>query len=288
MPLDHDKLIGRQGAEERFGYTDTQLLLYNLSIGMGRDPLDPAELPFVFERPALRGVPTFAAVLNGGGGSGLFDGVELDWNKVLHGEQWLTAYRPFPPAAELISTARITELVDKGEKGAIIRVTRDTKLASGEPLCTTENVIFARADGGFGGPTTSRFTPHVMPERAPDVVHVSETRADQALLYRLNGDRNPLHAEPSFAERAGFPAPILHGLCSYGIACRAVLAEMCGYDPARMQSFDVRFTAPVFPGETIHTDIWRDGDIVSFRCRVEARGITLLNNGRCQINEQEG
>jgi acyl dehydratase len=116
------------------------------------------------------------------------------------------------------------------------------------------------------------------------LVHVTETRADQALLYRLNGDRNPLHAEPEFAKRAGFPAPILHGLCSYGIACRAVLASVCGYDPARIKSFDVRCTSPVFPGETLHTDIWVDGQIVSFRSRVEARGITSLSNGRCAIS----
>jgi len=155
---------------------------------------------------------------------------------------------------------------------------------TGEKLCTLGGTIFARGDGGFGGPSKSAAVLHVIPERKPDIVHVFETRRDQALLYRLNGDRNPLHAQPEFAKRGGFPAPILHGLCSYGVACRAVLASVCDYDPARMKSFDVRFTSPVFPGETIATDIWVDGEVVSFRSRVEARGITSLNNGRCLIS----
>jgi acyl dehydratase len=259
------------------------VLLYNLSVGMGRDPLDERELSFVFEQPSLRPVPTAATVLGMGRSSILAD-VELDWNKVLHGEQRLTVHRPLPPSAQAIGSTRITEVTDKGaEKGATVTVTSDVRLSSGEPLYTTVNVIFARGDGGFGGPSKSMFTPHAVPDREPDLVHVSETRRDQALLYRLNGDRNPLHALPAFAKRAGYPAPVLHGLCSYGVACRAVLATVCDYDPARIKSFDVRLTSPVFPGENIHTDIWVDGEVISFRSRVETRGIIALNNGRCVI-----
>ena len=283
MPINYDDLISRRVDDRRFGYGDTQVMLYNLSVGMGRDALDPRELPFVFEQPELRAVPSFASVL-GGGSSNILGGAGIDWNKVLHGEQRITFHRPFPPAAELIASTRISEITDKGaEKGATITVTNEVRLAAGEPLYVSENVIFARADGGFGGPSRSKATPHPLPERAPDMVHVFDTRPDQALLYRLNGDRNPLHAEPGFARRAGFPAPILHGLCSYGVACRAVLATVCDYDPGRMKSFDVRFTSPVFPGETIHTDIWVDGDVVSFRSRVAARGVTSINNGRCLV-----
>lgn len=281
MPLDYDDLIARRADDLRFSYTDTQMLLYNLSIGMGRDPLDEAELPFVFERPLLRVVPTAASVLSGGG-AGILKGADIDWPKVLHGEQRLTIHRPLPPAATLLASTRISEVVDKGAgKGAIITFTATVRLEDGEPLYTTDNVIFARGNGGFGGPSSSAHRPHPIPARDPDMVHVTETRRDQALFYRLNGDRNPLHAEPGFARRVGFPEPILHGLCSYGIACRAVLASVCGHDPARMTCFDVRFTSPVFPGETIHTDIWVDGDVVSFRSRVESRGIVALNNGRC-------
>lgn len=284
MSLDYKDLITRRSPERAFSYTDTQVLLYNLSVGMGRDPGEPRELPFVFERPALAAVPTVATVL-GAGGANILGDVPIDWNKVLHGEQRLSVHRAIPPTANVLGTTWISEVVDKGaDKGAVISVTSEVRLASGEPLWTTENVIVARANGGFGGPARSRLVPHVLPERAPDCVHVTETRPDQALVYRLNGDRNPLHADPEFARRAGFPAPILHGLCSYGLACRALLATVCAYDPTRIRSFDVRFTSPVFPGETVHTDIWVDGDIVSFRVRVAARNVTALNNGRCIVN----
>jgi len=284
MPIDYEDLISRRTEDNRFSYADTRMLLYNLSVGMGRDPLDERELPFVFEIPSLRVVPTAASVLGGGGGR-LLDGVDINWPLVLHGEQRLQAHRPLPPAADLVGTTRVSEVVDKGaDKGAIITLEMDVRLATGEPLYTMENVMFARGNGGFGGPSRSASVPHRVPEREPDLVHVSDTRADQALLYRLNGDRNPLHAEPGFARKAGFQAPILHGLCTYGVACRAVLASVCDYDPARIKCFNVRFTSPVFPGETIHTDIWRDSDQVSFRCRVEARDAIVLNNGRCDLN----
>jgi acyl dehydratase len=284
MPFKYDDLIGRRVDDQPFSYIDTQVMLYNLGVGMGRDPMDETELPFVFEQPLLKAVPTVATVLGGGGGGELLAGVDLNWSLVLHGEQRLTVHRPFPPSADLIGSSRITEIVDKGEgKGAIIALGAEVRLADGAPLYSTESVMFARGDGGCGGPSKSRHAPHALPDRAPDIVHVSETRPDQALLYRLNGDRNPLHAQPAFAAMGGFPRPILHGLCSYGVACRAVLAAVCGYDPARMKSFDVRFTAPVFPGETIHTDIWVDGEVVSFRTRVEARNVVSINNGRCVI-----
>jgi len=283
MPFKYEDLISRRVDDLPFRYDDTRMLLYNMSVGMGRDPGNEKEFPFVYENPELRVVPTAAAVLGGGGGN-ILKGVDINWAKLLHGEQRLKIHRPIPPAAELLGSTRISEIVDKGtEKGAIVALEMDVKLASGEPLYTMENVIFARGDGGCGGPEKSVHTPHTIPGRNPDFVHVTETRPDQALLYRLNGDRNPLHADPAFARKAGFEKPILHGLCSYGIACRAVLATVCDYDTRRMHSFDVRMTSPVFPGETIHTDIWVDANIVSFRCRVDTREVILLNNGRCEI-----
>lgn len=284
MAFSYDELISRRAEDISFSYTDTQMLLYNLSIGMGRDPDNAKELPFVFEKPSLSVAPTAAAII-GAGGANLLGAVALDWTRLLHGEQRLQCHRPMPPQAELIGTSWIAEIVDKGvDKGAIITMAMDVRLSTGEPLYTMENVIFARGDGGCGGPSNSIATPHRVPDRKPDLVHVSETRRDQALLYRLNGDRNPLHADPGIARKAGFPAPILHGLCNYGIACRAVLASVCDYDPDRIGSFDVRFTSPVYPGETIHTDIWVDPGLVSFRCRTEERNIVLMDNGRCELN----
>jgi acyl dehydratase len=283
MSFTYDELISLRADDTRFSYTDTRMLLYNLSIGMGRDPSDQKELPFVYENPSLSVVPSAAAVL-GGGGANILGGVSIDWTRLLHGEQRLTCHRPLPPSAELVGSTRVSEIVDKGaDKGAIITLEMDVRLAGGEPLYTMENVIFARGNGGCGGSSKSAATPHRIPDRKPDLEHLSETRTDQALLYRLNGDRNPLHVDPVFASKAGFTSPILHGLCSYGIACRAVLASVCDYDPRRIKSFDVRFTSPVYPGETIHTDIWVDDNLVSFRCRVRERDIVLIDNGRCAI-----
>jgi len=282
MPIDYDELMGRAPEEWDLSYTDNQVLLYNLTVGMGREGRGE-ELPYVFEQPALQCVPTFAALL-AQGGSRAMKGIGLNVARILHGEERLTLHRPLPPAATVRTRSRVSELVDKGEKGALITLTHEGRLAdTDEPLYVVDHLIFARADGGFGGPSKSAFVPHALPERAPDLVHVTQTRPDEALLYRLNGDRNPLHAHPDFAAKGGFEQPILHGMCSYGMACRAVLASVCEYDVGRMKSFDARFTAPVYPGERIETDIWVDGSTVSFRCRVEARGIVSMNNGRCEI-----
>lgn len=288
MQLDYDTLMSRRIDDRRCSYTDTQALLYNISIGMGRDPLDEREFPFVYEKPELRVVPTAATVLGSGDGDGggLLDNVGIDWTGLVHGEQRMTFYRPIPAAAELVRSVRIPEIIDKGEgRGALITMAMDANLASGEPVYTSENVMFARFNGGFGGSSQSSKEPHRLPDREPDLVHVSRTREDQALLYRLTGDRHALHADPEFAKRAGFPRPILHGFCTYGIACRAMLASVCDYDPGRIQQFDVRFSSPVFPGDTIHTDMWIDGETVSFRSRVAEREALVLNNGLCVLNE---
>ena len=186
---------------------------------------------------------------------------------------------------ELIANARVSEAYDKGEgKGAIVCTEVDVRLKSDDqPLFKVGSTVFARGDGGFGGPTGSGPAPHPTPEREPDASCALETRADQALLYRLNGDRNPLHADPGLAESAGFPVPILHGLCTYGTACRAILTTICDYDHTRIRGFDVHFSAPVYPGETIITDIWQDGDTVSFQCRVKERDLVVIRNGKCTL-----
>lgn len=280
--IDYAAFMALRDDDRRFSYTDRDTMLYALSAGMGRDPLDPNELPYVYEGAGFTAMPTLAVVV---ARSMLARTLPIDYGKVLHGEQFLTVHRPLPTSAELLANTRLTKIIDKGEgKGAIIYHETAARLAeTGEPLFTLTASLFARADGGFGGSSDIAPIPHVIPDRAPDKVVVSETRADQALLYRLTGDRNPLHAEPSVAQRAGFPVPILHGLCTYAVACRAVLATVCGYDAARIRSFDVRFTSPVFPGDKIETDIWLDGDIVTFRCRVPDRDIVALNNGRCLL-----
>jgi len=181
---------------------------------------------------------------------------------------------------------RILDVVDKGEgKGALIYSERQiTEKSSGELLATILQTTFCRADGGFGGPKRETPAPHAIPDRAPDAICDLPTRPEAALIYRLSGDINPLHAEPEFAKTAGFPRPILHGLATFGVSGHAILKTFCGYDPARLTAMSVRFSAPVYPGETIRTELWRDDAIVSFRARVIERDVVAINNGRAEIN----
>jgi acyl dehydratase len=204
---------------------------------------------------------------------------------VVHGEQRLTMHKPLPVAAEILADERVLGAFDKGkEKGAVIvteKIIREK--TTGDKLCTLVNTTFARGDGGFGGPKDGAPEPHAIPTRAPDLVHDCDTRPDQAFIYALSGDRNPLHRDPNVAKMAGFPRPILHGLCTYGTACRAIISTVAKYDPTKITGFDVRFSAPVFPGETISTEMWVDGPVVSFRSKVKERDLVVLNNGKCTL-----
>ena len=283
MAINHDKLMALKREGDRFAYTDRETMLYALGVGMGRDPLDEKELPYVFESGELKTVPSMASVL---ARVPLLKDCGYDYTKVLHGEQKLTLHRTLPPQGELIADSRVTAAYDKGPgKGAVILTETRVRLASdGQPLFTQQSTTFARGDGGYGGPAGSGPAPHPIPERKPDRTVTLETRKDQALLYRLNGDRNPLHADPALARRVGFLVPILHGLCTYGTACRAILGSVAGYDHTRITGFDVRFSAPVYPGESIATDLWVDGKTVSFRCRVPERDVVVINNGKCLLS----
>jgi acyl dehydratase len=177
-------------------------------------------------------------------------------------------------------------VVDKGvDRGALLNVECTIADAScNELYATIVMTLFCRGDGGFNGPTRSALIPHEVPTRVPDKQVALPTRLDQALIYRLSGDRNPLHCDPRVARLAGFERPILHGLCTYGIACRAVLQAYCDYDAARIRAFDVRFAAPLYPGETILTRMWKDGSVVSFECSAAERDVTVIRNGRCLLS----
>jgi acyl dehydratase len=282
VPATYEQLLALRAKDVPYSYTERDSQLYALSIGMGRDPLNRAELPFVFEKTPLRTVPTQAVTV---ARQRLLWDVGLDVAKILHGEQRLTIHRPLPPAAGVLADHRVVEVYDRGrDKGLVIHVASAVRHAGdGQALFDVFNVVFARGDGGIGGATTRPPTPQALPQRAPDLVRVTETRPDQALLYRLTGDRNPLHADPDLAGRLGFRAPILHGSCTFAIACREILAGVCGYDDARMHSFGARFTSVVYPGEHIETDLWIDAAVVSFRCRVPARDAVVLDHGRCVL-----
>ncbi|WP_428481303.1 MaoC/PaaZ C-terminal domain-containing protein [Pyruvatibacter mobilis] len=282
MAIDYDHLMSLTSEGERFSYGDRETMLYALGVGMGRDPLAAKELPYVYEKD-LKTVPTMATVIAWGAGPLRDSGI--NYLMVVHGEQKLTLHRPLPAAADIIADSRVVGAWDKGaDKGAVIVTETDIRLAdTDDKLCTLTSTTFARGDGGFGGPTEGAPKPHALPDRAPDQTIEVDTRADQALLYRLSGDRNPLHADPEFATAAGFPAPILHGLCTYGTCCRAILGSVADYDHTAITGFDVRFSSPVFPGETILVDVWKDGPIASFRARLKERDVVVINNGKCTL-----
>ncbi|HLY04419.1 MAG TPA: MaoC/PaaZ C-terminal domain-containing protein [Rhizomicrobium sp.] len=281
MAIDYEEVMQLQASGLPFSYGERETMLYALGIGFGRDPLNEAELPFVYEN-GLRTVPTLSTVVSWG--SAIIGKTGINYLYVLHGEQRLTVHRPMPVAAEILADERITGAFDKREKGAILLIEKTLRLKdSGEKLCTLTATTVARGDGGFGGPKEGAPEPHPLPQRAPDLVHACDTRPDQAFLYALSGDRNPLHRDPKVAKLAGFPRPILHGLCTYGTACRAVISTVCKYDADKIAGFDARFSAPVFPGETIVTEMWIDGRVVSFRSKAKERDLVVINNGKCTL-----
>jgi len=270
-------------------YTDRDSLLYNVAIGMGKDPLDAKELEYVCETIGNRVVPTAATVLTrperrASNPSTLIS--KMNFVMMLHGEQRLQIHQPLPPAAETLISNAITGVYDKGEgKGALLTNETQVKLKDGSPLYTVGSTLFFRGDGGFGGSSEGAPVAHTLPDREPDAVCELAQRDDQAMVYALCGDRNPLHRDPGIAAKAGFDKPILHGLCSYGIACHAVLKTMLDYDQTKMTGFDVRFSSPVFPGETHIVEMWKDDNVVSFRTRIKERDVISINNGKCTIAE---
>jgi acyl dehydratase len=207
---------------------------------------------------------------------------------IVHGEQRLDLHRPLPPTGRMIADARLPSVIDKGrEKGALLNIASDVRDAEGTLYATSTMTLFCRGDGGFDGPTDGELTLAPVPGRAPDHEVAIPTLPQQAALYRLLGDRNPLHIDPEMATRVGFKGPILHGLCSYGIAGRAILRACCDNDPTLLAGLDARFSSPVYPGETITTRIWQGGDrgsgAVAFECVIAERGATVLKNGAARL-----
>jgi acyl dehydratase len=284
MPIEYDKLLALRIPEVVQTYTEKDAILYALGVGLGQDPTNPDELPFVYEKN-FKVLPTFAAVLGWPGFWARDLDTGIDWVKLVAGEQGLVLHRPLKPSGTVVGKTRVTEIIDKGPgKGALVFSERTvTEQESGEKIATVTQTTFCRGDGGFGGPPREAPPPHPIPERAPDLVCDLPTRPEAALIYRLSGDPNPLHVHPAVARAAGFPRPIMHGLATFGVAGHAILKSLCGYDPARLVSIAGRFSSPVFPGETIRTEMWNDAGVVSFRPRVVERDVIALNNGRAEI-----
>ena len=287
--IDYDKTRAWCSGDVRHSYTSRDTILYALGIGIGADPLDSRQLRFTFEKDLVV-LPTIACVL-ASPGFWMRDRAELgiDFLKLVHGEQSVIVHAPLPSSGTLVGRSQVTRIVDKGEgKGAILYVEKTLSDAVNEQLlATTEQVLFLRGDGGFsarGGGDLAAPALAPPPERAPDLVTDMPTRPDAALLYRLSGDLNPLHADPAIAMRAGFQRPILHGLATYGLACHGIVREFCGYDPARLKAIRARLSSPVYPGETIRLECWEGADgAIAFRGRVAEREVVVLSHGTATV-----
>lgn len=281
MAIDYDHLMNFPIPEVRQTLTRRDTAFYALSIGVGQDPLDERQLDFVDFHRDLQAMPSMAVVLCHPGFWLRDPRTGVDAVRLVHGEQGIRLHRPLPAEGELLGRTRVTGIVDKGkDKGALLYSEKEVRDAQGTLYATTTATTFLRGDGGFGGPSGPVKPPHPEPQGEPDLVIDLPTRPEQALYYRLNGDDNPLHADPAVAARAGFPRPILHGLCTLGVVTHALLRALADYRAAALHSLDLRFSSPVFPGETIRTEIWRSG---AFRARVLERDVVVVNNGYAGI-----
>lgn len=282
--LTHEKLLNWPVPEVEQHYDHRDAILYALGVGLGADPMDRDQLRFVYE-DGLLALPTLPVVLGYPGFWMKDPELGADWKRVLHGEQGLVLHRPLPASGYVVGRTRVVDVIDRGpEKGAFVYQKRDLfDAANGGLLASITMTTVMRGDGGLGGTAKPLPKPHAVPERAPDLVCNLPTLPQAALIYRLSGDTNPLHADPEVAAASGFSKPILHGLCTYGVAGHAILKCCCGYDPTRLKRLDCRFTAPVFPGETIQTRMWVEDGRVSFTAWVAERDVQVLGNGLAEI-----
>jgi len=280
MPVDRDVLLNWRFEPVTERYDTARTILYALGVGAGAEG-NEADLPLVYERH-LKAMPMMAVVLAADGPWMTDPRTGITFTHVLHGEQRLEIHSPLSAQGALIGQTSIEGLYDKGAKGAVLALKRKLRDAdTGMLVATVRSGAFLRADGGFGGSSEGQALPHLIPDRPPDTSLSIATRLDQALIYRMSGDFNPLHVDPAVARQAGFERPILHGLCSYGIAGLAIIKALCGGDPERLRRLDVRFSTPVYPGETLVTEIWlEEGHRAAFRVKVAERDVVALNNGR--------
>ncbi len=278
MPIDVERALGAALPTTEFSWDEDRVILYHLGVGAGDPPTDPGELEYCYEAnlkvlPSFATIPPFASMINVGGAEGL----DINLAMVLHGEQDLTLAGAMPTAATVTNEAKIAAIYDKKKAAVVVVEVTSRDAGTGRELFTTRASLFVRGEGGWGGdpgPASEDGTP----DRDPDAVFSSPTLPQQALLYRLSGDKNPLHADPSFAALGGFDRPILHGLCTYGVVCKAVVDGIFGGDVAAVARYRARFAGIVYPGETVVTRVWDEGDRVVVEASTEERGAPVITN----------
>jgi acyl dehydratase len=283
MPLNYDTIKNWRFDDVRQTYTEKDAMLYALGIGLGEDPVDPGQLRYVYEKD-LRAFPTLAVVLGYPGFWMQDPRAGIDWVRLVHGEQRLTLHAELPAQGTVIGKTRVTHVIDKGAgKGALVLTERVLQDESGKRLATIAHTAFCRGDGGFGqGDAPPPELPHT-PHRAPDRQVQLRVSPRAALIYRLSADMNPLHADPEIARKAGYDRPILHGLCTYGMAARAIAQAWAGGDAGRLVQLDARFSSPVFPGETLAFDMWQEGEEIRYTARSVERDVQTLSRGVARV-----
>ena len=295
MPIDRGRALGAELPSRTSSWSDHHVLLYHLAVGAGIPATSEQELTYALERN-LEVLPSFGVVAPGigprepqqqppkGGGFSGYPGVDIDLAAILHGGQEIEIHRPIPVEATVSTTGRLVDIMDKGKAAVLVTEAQSVDVADGTPLFTTRSSIFVRGEGGFGGPRgESSSVP--APDREPDLVTESPTLEQQALLYRLCGDRNPLHADPEVARAAGFDRPILHGLCSYGMVCKAVVDVALDGDRSRLARYGARFAGIMLPGETIVTKIWNEADRLIVEADSKERGAPVLRDAFVELSD---
>ncbi len=286
MTIDVPRVLAAELPVVRSGWQPDDVILYHLGIGAGARPTDAAELAYVYEG-ALRVLPSFAVIPAFGWLPPVdtVDGLDIDPTQLLHGEQDLELAGPLPTFGEIETTGRISDVWDKGSGAVLVFEVTSRDAATGDPLFVNRFSTFVRGEGGFGG-EKGPATPEQAPDRPPDAEVACPTLPQQALLYRLSGDKNPLHADPAYAARGGFDRPILHGLCSYGIACKAAVDARLDGDVSRVAGYRARFAGVVFPGETLVVRLWDEGERIVLAAHTLERRSPVISNAAITLRSK--
>ncbi len=278
MPIDYDRIMSAEATRGEASYRTDDVILYHLSVGAGDPPGAASELEYTYER-GLKVLPSYAVVAPTGVNIGTIfktPGLDINPAMILHGEQGIEIHQPLAARARYKTSMRIAEIYDLG-KAALMILEVNYRDEEGTPMFTTRMSSFLRGEGGFGGSAAPKAETGI-PQRSPDGIIDRSTLPQQALLYRLNGDKNPLHADPAFAKKVGFDKPIIHGLCSYGIACKAIVDEVLDGDTSKVASYQARFAGIAYPGETHSVSYWREGDTIHLGSKAKERDADIITN----------